>query len=86
MDKDISQRIHIPLNIMNNIALVLSIIYMLPFTFLRRDRPLLLMAPRLAHLLAILQQSEYTLQVSSYFVCTKHDNGVDCYNCTFLTK
>ena len=72
------------LNIMNNIALVFPL-SILPFTFLRSDRPLLLMAPRLAHLLAILQQSEYTLQDSSYSVCTKHDNGVDCYNCIFLT-
>ena len=49
---------------------------LLPFTFFRRDRPLLLMATQTCTLTGDFTEE----QDSSYSVCAKHYNGVNCYD------
>ena len=52
---------------------------MTPFSFLRRDRPLLLIAPLTC---TFTDDFSYSMIHS---VCAKHDNGVDCYECEIQT-
>ena len=54
---------------------------LLPFIFLRRDMPLLLMATQ-----TCTRTGDFTAQQdSSYSVCAKHYNGVNCYDSKIQT-